>query len=35
MEPVTVDRQSLCLQFILVILGIILGIVGWVRFAFA
>ena len=34
MKPNTVDRQSLRVWFMLVILGAILSIAGWYRWAF-
>jgi hypothetical protein len=34
MNPDTSDRQSRAVQLILVIVGIVLAIVGWVRWIF-
>ena len=32
MKPITFERTSLGFLFILAVLGIILGLVGWVRY---
>jgi hypothetical protein len=34
MKTDTPDRQSLAIQLILVVLGIVLAVVGWVRWIF-
>ncbi len=34
MNPDTSDRQSLTVQLILVVLGIVLAIAGWLRWIF-
>jgi hypothetical protein len=34
MNPNTSDRQSLAIQFMLVILGVVLAAVGWYRWLF-